>query len=1063
MAAVVASKPLLPPKAKRPPAPYIQTSVNGTKPSPVPASPSSATKRLPGQKHPPPTPSSTTSATTAVARPKRKESQRPGDPYTRPPRLQTRNSVAEGGSLDRRATRIFPAPYGGCNKFSSGTLSQADVLPTVPSDAHILKKFKGQSPSLIVHLHPTHFRFDQQDGSFSYHSEMRLFIEHLQKKTIPHDMLEEFKAANVQFYDGWLIVRVVDHKSVSASAGPSSNNDPDDQIPFSIHNYNPYITPSPWVPYPAQELPKPPSRGKSSPVPKQEPSEASTSQMNRDLSTLNGDVSSGKNSESASKANKPQPKIYHIALRPTNLSKHMDLVIDSMTPDSRTLNRRQSQAYPARTPGASNMAAPGTPLSTVPPTPSLEKGPPLKRQKMKVEAKDLLDYEAGVVRATAPPVFLGPVKTFEEAQALQHFLKDPLYDEEPPSPKGRKRTVAELAADDALAKEQERFMLLMDERNSGGSAAVNANAVDGQAAAGLFQPRFERFNALDSIKAQAAERKQREAQIRFHQHEAQQAQKVQEEENKRMEMVRAQQAELRRQQMLQERRQAALAAQQQPHAMPQLNGVPPNMQRQVMQGSQAQGASPVVRTSTPHVSSSPVVGQTRSGHSVPMTITSSNQGGAGSPPRPGSALQHGATGMAMGRSQSNQGPSRNGTPQVPHSTPGMPHATPVMRHGTPAQQISQASPHGSMMAQTPQMGHTMMGSGQMSSGIVQNSQSAQMQAVQQQQQQQQQQHHMLQRHQPNLVRQGMGPNMQNGVQQYPQEHMVHLQAQQHARLALQHQQQQQQQQQQHQAQQGGNQVHSGGQTPAQTQAAYQAAMLQSQKNLMAQAQMNQQGMPQGSPPQPHPTPQQHAAQMQHQASLQQQQLAQNQGQNPQGPNGMTPQQQQHLHQQQQQQQQQQLQLTQQMHTQLFNTNPAYAQQYKMHSEKLFKQHMGALIQRAGGDENRIPRQQIENLKIQVSHKAMRDVQEFMKRHQQNQQQQRAHQQQQMGAGLPVGGGQNLAMMQQQMQAQQQAHLQHQHQQQQHQQHNMLQYQQQLQQMHQGAMMGGMPGAGVMPK
>src|SRR4051812_1341917 len=103
MAAVVASKPLPPPKAKQPPAPSDQPSLNGTNPSPVPPSPSSANKRLPGQKLPPPTPSSTASATNGIARPKRKESQRPGDPYARPPRLLTRNNIAEGGSVDRRA------------------------------------------------------------------------------------------------------------------------------------------------------------------------------------------------------------------------------------------------------------------------------------------------------------------------------------------------------------------------------------------------------------------------------------------------------------------------------------------------------------------------------------------------------------------------------------------------------------------------------------------------------------------------------------------------------------------------------------------------------------------------------------------------------------------------------------------------------------------------------------------------------------------------------------------------------------------------------------------------
>ena len=921
-------------------------------------------------------------------------------------------------------------------------MAEANLLLIVPSDAHILKKYKGSPPSLIVHLHPTHFRFDQQDGSFSYHSEMRLFIEHLQKKTIPHDMLEEFKASNVQFYEGWLIVRVVDHKSVSAAAGPSSNNDPDDQVPFSIHNYNPYITPSPWVPYPAQDLPKPSFRGRSSPKPKQESGETSNSQMNGGSSTLNGNAPSGKNSESASRANKLQPKIYHVALRPTNLSKHMDIVIDSMTPDSRSLNRRQSQAFSARTPGSTNMPAPGTPLSAVPPTPSLEKGPPPKRQKMKVDPKDLLDYEAGIVRGTAPPIFLDPVKSFEEAQALQHFLRDPLYDEEPPSPKGRKRTVAELAADDALAKEQERFMLIMDERNSGGSAAVNANTVDGQAAAGLFQPRFERFNALDNIKTQALERKQREAQVRLHQHEAQQAAKAQQdEENKRMEMLRLQQADIRRRQMLHERQQQAALTTPQQHAMPQLNGVPPNMQRQMMQASQAQGASPVVRTSTPHINSSPVVGQPRPGHSVPMTVTSSNQGGAGSPPRPGSALQHGHPGIAMARSQSNQGPSRNGTPQVPHSTPGISHVTPVMRHGTPAQQMSQASPHSGMMAHTPQMGHAMMGPGQMPAGMAQNPQVAQMQAHQQQQL-------MLQRQQQSLARQNMHPNMPNSGQQYSQDQIAHMQAQQHARMAAQQAALQQQQQQLHQSQQGGNQVHSGAQSPAQNQAAYQAALVASQKNQLVQV-VNQQGMQQGSPPQPQPTPQQHAAQLQHQASMQQQQLAQNQGQNHQLPNGMSPQHLQHLqHQHQQQQQHQQLQRAQQMHDSLMANNQVYAQQYRQRFQQLFKQQMTPLLQQVGGDQSRIPPQQVDSLRRQVNNRAMFEVQELMKR----QQQARAHQQQ-MGAGGPVGGAPNPAMMQQ-MQAQQQAH-------------NMLQYQQHLQQMqqqgHQGPMISGVPGAGVIPK
>ena len=80
-------------------------------------------------------------------------------------------------------------------------LLDADLF-TVLRSCDILRKFRGKPPSLIVHLHPTHFRFDQQDGNFSYASAMRAFLEHVKTQTIPHDMLEELFAANVKFYDG---------------------------------------------------------------------------------------------------------------------------------------------------------------------------------------------------------------------------------------------------------------------------------------------------------------------------------------------------------------------------------------------------------------------------------------------------------------------------------------------------------------------------------------------------------------------------------------------------------------------------------------------------------------------------------------------------------------------------------------------------------------------------------------------------------------------------------------------------------------------------------------------
>lgn len=66
----------------------------------------------------------------------------------------------------------------------------------------MLKKFRKAPPSLILHLHPTHFRFDQQDGSFSYNSAMKVLLEHIKSQTVPHDMLEDLVHAGVKFYEG---------------------------------------------------------------------------------------------------------------------------------------------------------------------------------------------------------------------------------------------------------------------------------------------------------------------------------------------------------------------------------------------------------------------------------------------------------------------------------------------------------------------------------------------------------------------------------------------------------------------------------------------------------------------------------------------------------------------------------------------------------------------------------------------------------------------------------------------------------------------------------------------
>ena len=92
-----------------------------------------------------------------------------------------------------------------------------------------------------------------------------------------------------------------------------------------------------------------------------------------------------------------------------------------------------------------------------------------KRSKPELDSGNLHDLENRINLVTKAPLHLEPVHSALESAALLEALAHPMHIEKPPSPKTRKRTVAELAADEALAADQERFMLILDERNTAGA------------------------------------------------------------------------------------------------------------------------------------------------------------------------------------------------------------------------------------------------------------------------------------------------------------------------------------------------------------------------------------------------------------------------------------------------------------------------------------------------------------------------------------------------------------------------------------------------------------------
>ncbi|OTA57918.1 hypothetical protein K449DRAFT_436929 [Hypoxylon sp. EC38] len=864
MAPVVAAVPPPPtPKIKRPPPPGIQT--NGVSSSQSSPSPNMSAKR------PPP----------AVAK---QQQQQTSNSTTM--NGVNGNTHRPGPARSRRDTSNHGS---GRNQRNNASLRSATLAPDISlhqsfeprpemvTDSYILKKYAGQPPSLIVHLHPTHFRFDQQDSVFPYKSPMKLFLDHVRSRTIPHEILHDLNDSGVTFYEGCLIVQLHDHKTPAQSkdiARPASKSS--SEKPSSIHNYNPYITPSPYVPFPKDSAENGLSGGDEKPV-----ENDSGDKENMPAPPAPGD---GQKSKTP-----PKAKVFTVVLHPTPQSLYMDLMIKALTP-------RGSGDAKA---GADSSAVPPTPMSAVPPTPGASSMlPPAKKQKrekMELDGSNIYVAEAQILLATSAPLHLEPCKTKEQVITLLEKMTDPKHSDPPPKPKARKRTVAERAADEALAAEQEKYMLTYDERRSAnnGSAQASADTADsnGQSGATAFEPRFERFKVLADIKSQHAAKKeqekirqaenerklqiQKQEQAALLQRQQAEQEKLRREEAQRQAQMRQQQQEAQRRAMAQQQAQAQAQAQaqvqaqahahaqaqaqaaqspqntqmnqmpQSSHGHPAQNGLPNGVMsaqaahRFPQQVSQPPVSSPVVRQNTPQNMSSPMAGN------APMQQTNSGMGG--SPPRSSSVAQaHGPMSAPMAVSMSARGSQQShpsNTPRMPSATPQMPHGTPINRPmATP--RMTQASPPPGMMAQNSHLGQMMMGNQNMAQ-VMPN----QMLAVQIAQQQRQQQ--QLQAMQNANMMNRPNPQMHNPMlqQQLMRQQMMNMQnpnvmsAAQQAQLAQRYQQQlNSMQQQQMQGQMPNQQM--GGQNFMNVTNGMNQAQIAAMQQM--QHQMQQQGQLQGN-------------------------------------------------------------------------------------------------------------------------------------------------------------------------------------------------------------------------
>ncbi|EDU43306.1 conserved hypothetical protein [Pyrenophora tritici-repentis Pt-1C-BFP] len=634
----------------------------------------------------------------AVARPPqpprlRRESQRPGVA-----RATTKQPSMEDDSVKPEE----PRKYGTAPLVAQMSIAQL-TRTAVYTQQDILAKHKGKPPSLRVYLHPKHFRLNDSQETLAYAGPMRELLLAIKDKVVPHNMVEDLYEFNTPWYDNCLIVEVHDFRSNSVKPKDESNSTGDGaSSAFSIHNYNNFITPSPFAPHPVNK-------------PESKPAQASAQSKEAEVKEDKENMPAPGQNGAANKQTGPG-KVRTVVLFPTPQSQLADMQLLASTPvtDIAALKRMQAQGRAA--------GMPPTPMTAVPSTPTFSNGPSPKRQKMVLDDSNVHEFEAELLNATCPPLYLEPTKSFGHSLALMDAITHPINKNPAPPRKTRKRTTAELAADEAEAQGLQRFMLAGDEYQAVMMAAATGNDDNAVRAAANSQT-FARFKTIANIRAnhEETERRKKEEDARVAQ--AKRQAQMEAELQRKRELETRQQAELvERQQAL--RQQAAHQAQLQQQNQLQQNQIQQNealraaaaAQHQLSTATATQVAStpqsatqsqfsPTIRQQTPMAASaaSPRVGGPAS-HPMggtPMVPTASSQA-INSPARPPSAVSHHQNQMARSVSQQ-QNPSRTGTPHMVQGTPVM-NASMPNRNMTPTpSRMNQGSPPIAMQGQTPMM------------------------------------------------------------------------------------------------------------------------------------------------------------------------------------------------------------------------------------------------------------------------------------------------------------------------------------------------------------------------
>lgn len=87
-----------------------------------------------------------------------------------------------------------------------------------------LSTVDGAAASLTLHLHPSHCRFEHQNGVFLYDSPIRSLLCSIRDARLPNTLLDLLDATDVRYFDGCLVVEVHDHRNDDPAAAVDSGS-----------------------------------------------------------------------------------------------------------------------------------------------------------------------------------------------------------------------------------------------------------------------------------------------------------------------------------------------------------------------------------------------------------------------------------------------------------------------------------------------------------------------------------------------------------------------------------------------------------------------------------------------------------------------------------------------------------------------------------------------------------------------------------------------------------------------------------------------------------------------